>query len=220
MGNSLFPRLFRRAIVILKEDGLLALGFRVLGETVYRRVLLASCNPAHAGAPPDARCRWLDPAESAAYARFHPEVAESEIRHRFAEGHRCWVLTSGGQFAHGLWIAPRAWIGYLELDLPLAPNEIYLYQTFTPPSLRGHGFASAALLAVLSEMRREGWQRVILCIQPDRSIAYSPLYRAGFKPYGYVGWYRVGRTRWTFRRAANRFPFYAPPAASAEGTEE
>jgi predicted GNAT family acetyltransferase len=220
MGNSIFPRLIRRAKVIIEEDGLLALGFRVLGETVYRRVLLAACNPARADAPPDARCRWLDPAEAAAYTQFHPDVTEAELRRRLAEGHRCWVLTSGGQFTHGLWVGPRAWIDYLGLELPLAPNEIYLYQTFTPPALRGRGFASASLLAVLPALHREGWQRVVLCIQPDRSVAYPPLYRAGFKPFGYLGWYRLGPMQWTFRRSANRFPFYAPPAPTAERADE
>ena len=220
MTDSLIPRLIRRANVILHEDGLLALGFRVLGETIYRRALLARCDLALAPTPPDGRCRWLDPADAAAYARFHPELAETEIRRRLAEGHRCWVLTSDGRFAHGLWIAPRAWIGYLNLEMPLAPNEIYLYQTYTTPALRGRRFATAALRAVAHELRHEGWRRIILCIQPDRSIAYPPLYRAGFQPFGYLGWFRLGPFRWTFRRATNRFPFYAPPVPYTEGAGE
>jgi predicted GNAT family acetyltransferase len=220
MRNSLILRLIRRTRAIIEEDGLLALGFRVLGETVYRRALLARCGTAVADFPPDGRCRWLDPSEAAAYAQFHLDVTEAEVRRRLAEGHRCWVLISGGQFAHGLWVGPRAWINYLDLELPLAPNEIYLYQTFTPPALRGCGYATAALRAVLSALHPEGWKRIVLCIQPDRSIAYPPLYRAGFQPFGYLGWYRLGPMRWTFRRTANRFPFYAPPGAPAAGSDQ
>ncbi|MBA3974736.1 MAG: hypothetical protein C0504_11040 [Candidatus Solibacter sp.] len=211
MSDLFIPRLLRRARVILEEDGLLALGFRVLGETVYRRVLLAGFDLSQAGPPDDAPCRWLDADEASGYAQFHPEITETEIRRRLGEGQRCWVLRSGGQFAHGLWIARRAWISYLGIEMPLARHEIYLYQTFTPPALRGRGFASTALRAVLAVLNGEGWERVVLCIQPDRSVSYPPLYRAGFKPYGYLGWYKLGSARWTFRRSAHRFPFYAPP---------
>ena len=188
-----------------------ALVFRVLGETVYRRVLLAGFDLSQAGPRGGAPCRWLDVAEAAAYAQFHPEIPEAEVRRRPSEGERCWVLLSGGQVAHGLWIARRAWIGYLGMELPLARKEIYLCQPCSPPALRGRGFASTALRAVLADLQCAGWERVVLCIQPDRSIAYPPLYRAGFKPFGYLGWYRLGPARWAFSRSAHRVPWYAPP---------
>ncbi len=213
--------MIRRAQAVLREDGLLALFFRMLGETVYRRVLLIESDLRSAAYRADERCRWLRPEEAAEIAGFHPAIPEAEVRRRLAQGQRCWVLERDGRMAHALWVTGgSAWIEYLEMELPLEQGEAYVFNSYTPREQRGRGFASAALSAVRQALQQEGYTRVAGCIQPDRSVAYPPVYRAGFRPYGYLGWCGIGGWRRTFRRATDRFPFYAPSNAPREGDEE
>lgn len=203
--------MFQRALAILREDGLLALAFRILGEICYRRVLLIQ-HPLHLPyAAPDPRCRWLQPAEAGDYAAFHPAVSLPEVQSRFDLGQRCWVLTVDGRIAHALWVdRRRAWIDYLQLEFPLTPGDAYLYNSYTPPAFRGRGFAAAALRSVAHALRQEGATRAVACLQPDRAIAYPPVFRSGFQPFACFGWFRLGPWRRSFLRPTSRFPFYAP----------
>lgn len=206
-----------RAAAIVREDGLLALWFRILGELCYRRVLLLESPLPAQTSPPDGRCRWLLSGEAARLAAFHPDIPLEEVQRRLAHGQRCWILTSEGRIAHALWVAGRAWIEYLQQEFPLQPGDAYIYNTYTPAPFRGRGFAASALRSVQHALHHEGFTRAVLCLQPDRSIAYPPTFRAGFQPFGYFGWFRFGPWLWTFRRATRRFPFYAPSPIAGSG---
>lgn len=205
--------MIRRAVAIVREDGVLALGFRILGATVYRRVLLLGTEVTRVPHAPDARCRWLAPDDAAAYARCHPALPEHEIRRRLTDGQRCLVLwASDREIASGMWVAfGRARIDYLAMDLPLAAGEAYLFQSYTTPAHRGRGYSTTLLLALRHALQEEGYTYTVGCIQPDRAIAYAPLYRSRTVPVGYLGWVGIGPWRRTFRRVTDRFPWYAPP---------
>ena len=204
--------MIRRAGAILRDEGIVALFFRFLGETVYRRVLLLTSDLRDPEPVADDRCRWLTPDEAAEYAECHRAVSVDEVKRRCQQGQRCWILRQpNGAIAHGLWAAfGSAWIDYLQMDLALGPREAYLYQSFTPPEHRGHGYATIALSAIRAALKAEDFERTVGCIQPDRAIAYPPVFRNRSRPFGYLGWVRVGAWRWTFRRATDHFPFYAP----------
>ncbi len=209
--------ILRRAAQILREEGLLTLWFRILGETVYRRLLLLERTldkplPSFRPRGP-VETRWLRPEEAAAYASFCGTLSEAEVARRLSEGHRCWIAEAEGRIVHGRWVASsRAWIEYLKLDLPLAPGEAYSYQAYTAPELRGRNLATAAQAAVLGVLKEEGFQRVFLCLQPDRAIAFLPPVKNGFIPVAWLGWVRLGPWRRVFRRPVRRFPSWASRA--------
>jgi len=212
--------ILRRAAQILREERLLTLWYRVLGETVYRRVLVMERSLDLAVSPFQPRCRmearWLRLEEAAAYARFHGALSGVEVARRLAQGHRCWIVESDGRFGHGLWVAcSGAWIEYLGLDFPLAPGEVYVYQTYTAEELRGLGLATAGLAAALEALKQEGLQRVHLVVQPDRAVALSPPLKNGFLPVTWLGWVRLGRWRGIFRRPVKRLPACASRALGA-----
>ncbi len=210
-GNSL-RCVIRRAWTIWREEGWLALWFRVLGETVYRRVLLLALDlPPKATVPAGISARWLRAEEAKAYAEFHPTLTAGQVERRLASGERCLVLESEGRFVHGRWTAfQRAWIEYLRLPLPLPDGTAYVYGTYTPPEQRGKGYATTGAVVQALLLHREGFERVMACIQPDRAMAYPPMLKAGYRPVGYFGWVRLGPWRFPFRRNARRFPRYAP----------
>ena len=105
--------MIRRALEILRHEGLVALYFRVLGETVYRRLLVFETDLTTTSFAHDPRCRWLRSDEAGAYARFHSVIPEVEVRRRLAGGQRCFVsVLAGGGIAHGVWVTVGpAWIG-------------------------------------------------------------------------------------------------------------
>lgn len=210
--------ILRRAWTILRTEGWIALWFRVLGETVYRRVLLVELDlPPRPDPPKGIEARWLRAEEASAYAAFHPALSAAEVRRRLAAGERCLVLESEGRMVHGRWCATaRAWIEYLQVFLPLPPGAAYVYQSFTPPAERGHGYATAGAVAGGQALHREGFNRTIGCIQPDRAMAYPPIFKAGYRPAGYLGWYRLGWWRIPFRTRTARFPRYAPHPWTAQ----
>jgi GNAT superfamily N-acetyltransferase len=211
-ADAMSAGMIRRGLEILRTEGPLTLVFRVLGETVYRRMLVFETNLAGQTFEPDEHCRWLRADEAGVYARFHPVLSEDEIGRRLAEGQRCWVHEDDdGRILHGVWFTARhAWLDYLQMELRLEPGDAYLYQSWTAPECRGRGLASSAVRAVKHELQGEGIARTISCVQPDRAVVYPPLARSGARPTGYIGWIRIGPWRWTFRRSTDHLPFYAP----------
>jgi hypothetical protein len=205
-------RMLRRAADILREDGFRALVFRVLGETVYRRVLVVEIDPSGALARPDRRCGWLMPDDVRGYARLHAELPEEEIRRRLAEGQRCFVVRSdAGEIVSGVWVAfGCARVDYVQTCLPLKPDEAYLYQSYTAVTERRQGLSTTAYLAVSHALRQEGYARMFGCLQPDRAIGYGPVMGSGSAPRAYLGWVGIGRWRRMFNTPTGHYPQYAP----------
>jgi hypothetical protein len=204
--------MIRRALEILRNDGPVALYFRVLGQTVYRRLLVVETDLTTASFAHDPRCRWLRPDEAGAYARFHRVIPVEEVLRRLAAGQRCFVLVlPDGGIAHGIWVAlGPAWVEYLQMTLPLTPRDAYLFQSFTAVEHRGRRHATAALRALKHALAQEGVERTVGCVQPDRTGAYPPAFRGGARPTAYVGWIGIGSWRRAFRRTTSRYPVYAP----------
>jgi len=206
--------ILRRSAVILREEGLLVLCSRIFGETIYRRMLLMEHlleKPSFACQKPSAfsSC-WLSPDEAPRYASFIQKLTEEEICRRLSAGDRCFIGEIEGRIVHGFWVSTsNAWIDFLNLDLPLKPWELYLYQTFTPLEMRGRGVATATLASALEMVRREGFRRVLCCIQLDRAIAYPPPLRTGFVPSALISSVRFGPRRWVFHRPTSRLPCFA-----------
>lgn len=205
-------QLIRRGREIVRDEGWRSLWFRILGQTVYRRLLLIRTDLLASTFEADARCRWLSIDEAAVYSRFDPTVSAEEVRRRLQAGHRCFVLIDEhSEIVHGMWAAfRRARIAYLQQDLVLGAQEAYLYQSFTTPAHRGKRYATASTRALKHALVAEGFRATVACIQPDRRVAYPPVLRGGSVPTAYIGWIGVGPWRMAFKRVTDRYPWYAP----------
>lgn len=211
--NASLMTIVWRSIEILREEGLLVLFSRIFGETIYRRMLLME----HLLGKPPLACQkqrpfsscWLSPDEGARCASFHQKLTMEEICRRLSAGDRCFIGEMDGRIVHSFWAATsNARIDFLNLGLPLKPGELYLYQSFTPPEIRGRGFATATLASALEIMRREGVKRVLCCIQLDRAMGYPPFLRTGFVPSALLSSVWLGPWRWVFHRPTRRLPSF------------
>lgn len=211
-GPNATHAMIRRAVEIVRSEGVFALWMRMLGQVFYRRLLVLRTELSTGEFKADTRCRWLLVNEASRYAHFDTSLSTEVVQSRLRDGHRCFVLMDErGDIVHGMWVAfDRAFIDYLRQDLILGPREAYLYQSYTAPAHRGKRYATASARALKHQLAVDGFAATLACVQPDKAMAYPPVFRGGAVPTAYIGWVGIGPWRIAFRRSANRYPWYAP----------
>jgi GNAT superfamily N-acetyltransferase len=194
-----------RAVDVLRHEGAGSLWFRILGETVYRRVVLMErllSEPiAELAAHLPVAIDLLKETEVDEYTSFRPEVDPFEIRRRLDAGHRAFVARHGGRIVHAGWAAAGgAWIRYLSCEITLAADEAYQYESFTTPGFRGFNIAPLRITEMMRYFRGAGFRRLIAVVVPENAPAFRPLEKSGYRPFGVMGYVKIGRWRWNFCR--------------------
>ncbi len=206
-----WSRLLRRATEVLRTEGLRSFFFKVLGETVYRRVVVVERDLSQP--PPVVQARLpvsivrLCDSEIEEYVAFRPETDAAEVRRRLQAGQVCWLVRYEGRIVHSCWVTTgRAWIEYLGWDVALPPDTAYSYESFTAPELRGQNLAVARSVVMQQALRQAGYRRAVAVIMPENRAGFYPAEKAGYRRVGVMGYLRIGPWRWTFGRDA----FYRP----------
>ena len=105
-----WTRVRERVPRVLEEGGIATILFKVLGETVYRRMIVMECSldepvdELHARV--DVEVGLLDMAADD-YRRLRPETPDDEIRRRRGAGHWCAGARIEGRVVSVCWVAPR-----------------------------------------------------------------------------------------------------------------
>jgi GNAT superfamily N-acetyltransferase len=189
---------------VLREEGGRTLVAKVLGETVYRRLALVE-RDLRAELPPPRdvpglSCGWLDASGLDAYEALRPGEREQAAK-RFAAGQRCFGTWLGDRLAAVRWVGTGApLVEYLGIRLPLAPGDVYHYDTFTDPTLRRRGISAATQERLFEVLRGEGYERAVRAILPENHAAVRDAAATGFEPCGKIGFVRVGPWRHEFVR--------------------
>ncbi len=208
----------RRALEVLRTEGARCLWLRILGQTVYRRLLLLELwvHQAPPWVPAEAAIEFglVDDGDLAEYLDLRPDADADAIRRRLESGHVCFAARRRGTLVQTAWLAlEHAWIDYLGMELPLGPNEAYAYDLYTHPAERGRRLYRAQV----SEMfrffssdgqlgrcfpgkgeRRGHWRLLVASHPEDRR--WLLLTRLGARPVAVVGRVGLGRWRYCFRR--------------------
>jgi hypothetical protein len=196
---------------------------RIVGEVFYRRMLILGGKGAEpvAGFAKDEGLEFaplkrgeLDLDE---YLRFRPDQSREEIEERLANHHLCFAARENGRMVQACWIAPDgAWIDYLDWELPLAPEEIYIYDMWAGPSDRGRYLFRAQMSAMYDyfaayENKVRAFPHHVgpphlpygfVCAFHVENRIWTLFARAGMRPREIVGYVGVGPLRWRFRRPA------------------
>jgi RimJ/RimL family protein N-acetyltransferase len=205
-----------RALGVLRHEGLRALWFKMLGETVYRRLVVVE-RPLALPVPDVAaqvlvEVALLRPSEIAEYRAFRPEASEAEIASRLRAGQICFVARSRGRIVSTRWVAvDRVRVDYLSMDLPLAPDEACSYDMMTSPDFRGQSMAPVTSAAMLRHFQRAGFRRFVGTVLPTNEASFRAIAKTGYRRCGWIGYVGVGRWRWEFhidhgRRDAREAP--------------
>jgi SAM-dependent methyltransferase len=192
-----------RAVTIARDEGLRSLWFKILGETAYRRLLVMErpLDKPLAEVPlrVPAIIKPLRGSDVGDYVAFRPDTDPAEVRRRLAAGHLCFVARCQGRIVHACWAATGlAWVDYLAREVRLAPDEVYHYDSFTVPELRGRNLSPARVTVAARHFRAAGYRRLVALVLPESGQARRPLEKAGYCVVGRIGYIRLGRWRWDF----------------------
>lgn len=194
---------WRRAREVLRDEGPRALGWKLVGETVYRRawVVERTLMPPAAGAPTAPTALGCEIGELAAaeiplYLDLRPQDDAATLRRRLGSGERCFVARRDGRLEHATWVAvDAARIAYLGRTLPLAAGDAYAGEAFTRPSARGGALSVAVADAMADRLGREGFRRLLGVVMPENGAGVVSSWRWGYRPIGVMRTLRLGRWR-------------------------
>jgi len=157
----------------------------------------------------------LEESEIDEYVAFRPEADPAEICRRREAGQVCFVVRHEGRIAHACWAAMRqARIDYLARDIHLAPDEVYVYDSFTAPAFRGQNLSPTRAVQMARHFREKGHRRLIAVIMPENKRAFRPAAKAGYCPLGVMGYIKLGPWRRDFCRVR---PGARPPGQPLDG---
>jgi hypothetical protein len=212
-----------RARQVLRREGVRGLWFKVLGATVYRRLLLVE-RPL-ADPVPEVRATVpvevsiLDGSEVAEYRAFRPDTEASEIGSRLDAGQRCFVARHAGRIVSARWAAvDRVWVEYLSCELVLAPDEAYPYDLFTAPEFRGHAVSPVTSAEMLRHFQRAGYRRMVGTVLPGNEASLRASAKTGYRRCGRMGYVRIGSWTWRFRVDSGELAGRRPESAEAYRT--
>jgi L-amino acid N-acyltransferase YncA len=131
-----------------------------------------------------------------AYRRLRPEQPPEEFARRRAAGALCFAAVEGGRVVGATW-AQRGggWCAYLEREVVLRDDEVYLFDTLVDPRRRGARIAPAIALAQIDVLRVRGVVRLVATVLPENRASLRARARSGFRICGRMGWIGVGPLR-------------------------
>ena len=199
------PRVaYRRVVELVHEQGPKALWFKVLGETVYRRLAVYAFPidgslPKTHGVP--AELGLLAPEDVDAYLDLRPQADAAEIQARLRDGQRCLVARSEGRIVHVRWSSTQSvWVDVLGCTFRLAPGYELGHGTFTHPDFRRYGLAGAVRAEMIRRLREEGITCSLAIVEPENIPSVRFNEKFGFRRIGVIGRLGAGRARYCFCR--------------------
>jgi GNAT superfamily N-acetyltransferase len=150
----------------------------------------------------------LDRSEIGKYLTFHPGEGHTEIERRLDRGDVCFLAHSQGRIVGAVWATRDCpFVRYLHTELTIAPDEVYFYDRYTAPDLRGRGIAPA-LDRYVFDLNRDALdfdraprvRRAIVAIIPENRASLRARAKTGFHVFGRVGYVQLGPWRRHFRR--------------------
>lgn len=167
---------------------------------VIARDLVDRAPESHQPEPPrpDLCLRELSADDAAAYSAFRPGQGADTLRQRLRQGARCFAVVDRGEIVHTGWSTlARAHVPYLDRDLLLEADDVYLFDVYTRPGAR---------LGDVGSMRAEHDRRFYAALGCRRSIAIVAIENTGslryvmalgFRRIGYYGYWKLGPlSRW------------------------
>jgi SAM-dependent methyltransferase len=194
-----------RAAEILRTDGVRVLWFKILGETVYHRILLTE---RRLDEPiPEVRSAFpivigfLGPGDIDAYLLFRSDATRAEVHRRLDSDHRCVVVWYEGRIVHAAWLMfGCAWIEAVNVEIPLAPDAAYAYESYSAPDLRRGDLAASRLAWMMRYLRDTGYRRALGTVVPENRPGLRTLEKMGYRVVGMAGCFWLGPWRRTFWR--------------------
>jgi hypothetical protein len=212
--------MLRRARYVLRTEGLRSVTRKALARSLYGRVILFELDLATWVREVSTTIRLdvqeLDLEHASAYLRARPDLGEAEMRRRLANGDRCYVTRTGDRITSAVWFGTgRMWIPEIASSIDLEPRQVYGYDSWTAPDLRGRNIAAARGVVTCAMLRDAGFRSIVAYVLAGNNSGIRPLAKLGFQRGAVLGSVRLGflrldfagtdgtRTEWGLRRRRN-----------------
>jgi hypothetical protein len=208
----------RRVRDVLHTEGLKGLVLKLLARAFYREIVLVER---------ELRNLWLEPSTEVpiqvrrlrrqdvpAYLELRPDQSEQEVLARLDAGHFSYVTWTDGRISSAVWLQEGpVLIPEVDRYLPLRRDEVYGYDSFTAPDLRGKNIAAARGAQTTRLLRACGYRSTIGFVLPENRAGFKPPEKIGLRRCGSIGWFQLGPIRieyfvrgdepkrWTVRRS-------------------
>lgn len=202
-----------RSREILRTEGLRSLWFKILGETIYRRmdIFERKINPALTSIklPDGLEVSPLKAGEVDELVKFRDLHNREAVLRRLEQGDVCFMVRAHGEIIHSAWVAKgRARIDYLARDIRLANNVVFIFEAYTAEAWRGKSISSMRKTVMEKYCHDQGYNLLLAVVWPENSPAYRNIEKAGYERIGRVGYFGVGRFRKYFMRNGRNGPSF------------
>lgn len=137
------------------------------------------------------------------YNEFRGTPDSRTAEERLRAGHICFMARHRGRIAGLRWVATgRAWSEYLGQEIPLADDEVFLYDAFTSPEVRGQRIFPALTHEIHRHFADSGRRRALCHTLPENRAAMNA--DTGYERIGTVGYVGTGPLRRRFDTSKRR----------------
>lgn len=197
------------------------LAVRVLGRTVYRRLLLLErCVDSEGNGVPlghGLERVSLRPGEAEEYVAVRLECGAEGwpgtqgwrgdptvlVRQRLASGAECVLVREEGRIVASCWVLREAaWIGYLGCSLDVGADGVCLFDLHTRRTMRNRGIARDLVGGIAGRFRTTDVRRVVAAVWPENEAGLRSMEGAGFRVVGRIGYVGLGLWRRHFCEGA------------------
>ena len=193
----------QRAAEVLRAEGMRSLWFKILGETVYRRLLIvekkiAPVPRSHLGGAL-LECRPMTAHDIDEYLDLRPDAGLDTTLERLAKGHVCLVVSDGKMLVHSCWsCTDRAEIEYLGAGVKLASDSVYVYEVFTRPESRGQSISAVRSNEMERYYDARGYRRLVGAVWSENRPVSRSADKAGYSVVGRIGYWQIGKRKRLF----------------------
>ncbi len=189
-----------RCLEVIRKEGLGSLWFKVVGEYCYRRlVILEHDLPPEVHKmklPGHVEMKLLTSDDIGAYLDARPEGIEEDIRGRLEEGQICFTAWQEGSVVGAVWAATgRAYVEYVDCEIELDADQVYVYNAFTRLSHRGQQIARERGLFVAQYLQKAGYGKLFGAVMPENKAALRAPNDVGARHVGWLYRYEFGPWR-------------------------
>jgi GNAT superfamily N-acetyltransferase len=196
---------------VLRREGLgrvVARAAVVARGAVYRYVvfiamdLTAPVPEVQPGPPVEMHLLRSDDLEAYARSRSRSVGSVPALR-RLEEGDVCVAAWLDGEIVSTAWYAfESVRVDEIGRLIRLAPDEAYVYDSYTTESLRGLSIASLRGRWAFAHFRELGFRRTVGWVSPENLPAFGPARKLGYDTLGRAGYFCLGPWRREFVKPA------------------
>jgi GNAT superfamily N-acetyltransferase len=150
------------------------------------------------------------------YLDFRKDTRATTVRRRLEAGH--WYATAHfeGRLVYVRWIGiGDSYEYYIGCNFNMSPEEVYAYDLFVAPDLRGQNIATSVANQVYQYLHGAGYRRMITTIIPETKASLRVSEKLGNIIIGKAGYYKLGPWKKIFCRTV---PGSVPPKLSLATT--